>query len=193
MTCLGDVVAALVDGELEHAARERAQRHLAHCAGCRAEVDAHRRLKSRLGGGWQQPAPSDALTARLLGLRPPVEGTGRTPAAGPLPAGALPARPLPAGPLPARVMPARVLPARPVATRPVSARATAGPRRDRGALARRRAAVGSALAVLGIGAALALGGSPPSRPSTPLNPGSDVFVVDFVSSTSDTGSAGGGR
>ncbi|MCW2616619.1 MAG: hypothetical protein JWN08_3613, partial [Frankiales bacterium] len=68
MTCLGDVVAALVDGELDHAARERAQRHLAHCADCRAEVDAQRRLKSRLSSASDDPSPSDALTARLLGL-----------------------------------------------------------------------------------------------------------------------------
>ena len=171
MTCLGDVVAALVDGELEHAARERAQRHLAHCATCRVEVDAHRQLKSRLGGGWQEPAPSDALTARLLGLRPPTDSAG------------------PAW---------RGTSTRPVVTRaPVGPRGTsrtaAGPRVTGGRLIRRRAAVGSALAVLGIGAALALGGPPASRPSTPLNPGSDAFVVDFVSSTSDTGSVGGGR
>ncbi len=165
MTCLGDVVAALVDGELEHAAREKAQRHLAHCAGCRAEVEAHRRLKSRLGGAGQEPAPSDALTARLLQMRPPVEGARRS-------------------------APARPLATRPVTPRPFTPRAAAGPRRR---LARRRAAVGSALAVLGIGAALALGGPPPTRPSTPLNPGSDVFVADFVSSTSDSGSVGGGR
>ena len=46
--CLAEVVAALVDGELDHAARERAQRHLLHCDACRAEVDAQRRLKARL-------------------------------------------------------------------------------------------------------------------------------------------------
>lgn len=165
MTCLGDVVAALVDGELEHAARERAQRHLAHCAGCRAEVEAHRRLKSRLVGGGREPAPSDALTARLLQMRPLVEGVARS-------------------------APVRPLATRPVTPRPSTFRAAVGPRRRRG---RRGVAVGSALAVLGIGAALALGGPAPSRPSTPLNPGSDVFVVDFVSSTSDTGSVGGGR
>ena len=40
--CLADVVAALVDGELDHAAREKAQRHLLHCDSCRAEVDVQR-------------------------------------------------------------------------------------------------------------------------------------------------------
>ncbi|MCY7364907.1 MAG: zf-HC2 domain-containing protein, partial [Frankiaceae bacterium] len=51
-SCLGEQVAALVDGELDHAARERAQRHLAHCVTCRAEADAHRRLKVRLHDLW---------------------------------------------------------------------------------------------------------------------------------------------
>ena len=71
MSCLGDVVAALVDGELDHAARERAQRHLAHCTPCRTEVEVQRRLKARLtGASAGEPGPSEALTARLLGLRP---------------------------------------------------------------------------------------------------------------------------
>ena len=69
MSCLGDVVAALVDGELDHAARERAHRHLAHCARCRTEVDAQRRLKARLSIMGHDPAPSAALTARLVALR----------------------------------------------------------------------------------------------------------------------------
>ena len=53
---------------------------------------------------------------------------------------------------------------------------------------RRGAAVGSTLAVLGLGAALALGG-PQARPaSTTVDPGTDAFVVDFVSTTGDGGS-----
>jgi len=61
--CLGDVAAALVDGELDHAARERAHRHLAHCGPCRAEVDAQRRLKARLSGIEHREPPA-ALTDR---------------------------------------------------------------------------------------------------------------------------------
>ena len=125
--CLGEQVAALVDGELDHGSRERAQRHLAHCASCRAEVDAHRRLKARLSGlAAEPPGLPDALTARLLAL--PVPGSA------PSPPPAAPVRPIslrsPAGPRPAR---------------------PAGRRRG----TRRRTAVGSALAVLG--AALVLG------------------------------------
>ena len=164
MSCLGDVVAALVDGELDHAARERAQRHLAHCDACRAEVDVQRRLKVRLSGASCDQAPSDALTARLLGLRPGDDVLACTPAP----------------------------PARPVSLRPVSLRPAAGPR-THGALTRRRglrrrAVVGSAVAVLGV--ALALGGPQLSGPSTPVDPGTDAFVVDFVSSTSDSGGPG---
>lgn len=169
MTCLGDVVAALVDGELDHAARERAHRHLAHCPACRAEVEAERRLKSRLAGATDDPAPSDALTARLMGLHAPG-----APLRAPATTGAA---------------------ARPVTARPVTVRSQPGPvaRRPRRRRLRRRAAVGSTLAVLGLGAALALGAPQSRPPSTPVDPGTDAFVVDFISTTSDSGGAGGGR
>ena len=164
--CLGDVAAALVDGELDHAARERAQRHLAHCAACRAEVDAQRRLRARLQG-LPAPVPSDALLARLRALEVP----------GP----ALPG---------ARTADSRAgtAPVRPVGLRP-AARA-AGPaappgRPRRRTSRRRRAAAGSAFAALGVAAALALG-SPPSRPaSTPVDPAADAFVTEFVGVTGD--------
>jgi anti-sigma factor RsiW len=80
--CLGEVAAALVDGELDHAARERAHRHLTHCRSCRDEVEAQRRLKAALSGLAPAPAP-DALTARLMALQ--VPGTDRISApAGPV-------------------------------------------------------------------------------------------------------------
>lgn len=160
--CLGNVVAALVDGELDHAARERAQRHLAHCERCRAEVDGQRRLKTRLSGlAPGLPAPDDLLTARLLAVGMP-SATGALPAAGTCPAGS------------------GVLgPVRPGNSRP------AGRRRPPGRRLRRRAATGTALAVLGLSAAFALGSPQPQRPSTPLDPGADSFVVEFVNTTSD--------
>lgn len=155
-SCLGEQVAALVDGELDHAARERAQRHLAHCTPCRAEVDAHRRLKARLNDlSSAEPSLPDALTARLLAL--PVPGAER---------------PLPS-PLPGSV-------------RPVSLRPSPGPQAGRPSSRRpglrRRTAVGSALAVLG--AALALGG--PQRPApVPVDPATDSFVVQHVGTTAE--------
>lgn len=149
---LGELAAALVDGELDHSARERAQRHLAHCGDCRAEVDAHRSLKSRLARlSADAPQPGHALTDRLLALQAP--GTDRVAA--------------PTGPV-----------------RPASVRPSAGPgnRRPRGRGLRRRTAVGTAVAALGV-IALALG-SPQSAATTPVDPATDSFVVQHVDTTS---------
>jgi hypothetical protein len=64
---LGGLVAAVVDGALDHAARERALGHLARCDDCRAEVEAQRRLKTQLArlAGPEVPA---SLAERLLHL-----------------------------------------------------------------------------------------------------------------------------
>ncbi|WEH35701.1 zf-HC2 domain-containing protein [Streptomyces sp. AM 4-1-1] len=64
---LGDRLAALVDGELKHDARERVLAHLATCAKCKAEADAQRRLKSVFAES-APPSPSEGFLARLQGL-----------------------------------------------------------------------------------------------------------------------------
>ncbi|OKK06307.1 hypothetical protein AMK26_09715 [Streptomyces sp. CB03234] len=64
---LGDRLAALVDGELGHDARERVLAHLATCPRCKAEADAQRRLKSVFAQA-APPPPSEGLLARLQGL-----------------------------------------------------------------------------------------------------------------------------
>ncbi|MFF9477572.1 zf-HC2 domain-containing protein [Streptomyces sp. NPDC014733] len=64
---LGDRLAALVDGELGHDARERVLAHLATCGRCKAEADAQRRLKS-VFAQTAPPGPSEGLLARLQGL-----------------------------------------------------------------------------------------------------------------------------
>ncbi|MEU9110399.1 zf-HC2 domain-containing protein [Streptomyces sp. NPDC048483] len=64
---LGDRLAALVDGELGHDARERVLAHLATCGKCKAEADAQRRLKS-VFAQTAPPGPSEGLLARLQGL-----------------------------------------------------------------------------------------------------------------------------
>ncbi|MFG2135818.1 zf-HC2 domain-containing protein [Streptomyces sp. NPDC048650] len=64
---LGDRLAALVDGELGHDARERVLAHLATCGKCKAEADAQRRLKSVFAQA-APPGPSEGLLARLQGL-----------------------------------------------------------------------------------------------------------------------------
>ncbi|MFE0582447.1 MULTISPECIES: zf-HC2 domain-containing protein [unclassified Streptomyces] len=64
---LGDRLAALVDGELKHDARERVLAHLATCARCKAEADAQRRLKTMFVESAPPPL-SAGLLARLQGL-----------------------------------------------------------------------------------------------------------------------------
>ncbi|TRV73536.1 zf-HC2 domain containing protein [Streptomyces sp. 130] len=64
---LGDRLAALVDGELKHDARDRVLAHLATCAKCAAEAAAQRRLKSVFAQA-AQPSPSEGFLARLQGL-----------------------------------------------------------------------------------------------------------------------------
>ncbi|MFG3283100.1 anti-sigma factor family protein [Streptomyces sp. NPDC048111] len=64
---LGDRLAALVDGELNHDARERVLSHLATCAKCKAEADAQRNLKNVFARA-APPPPSEGFLARLQGL-----------------------------------------------------------------------------------------------------------------------------
>ncbi|MBT2477137.1 zf-HC2 domain-containing protein [Streptomyces sp. ISL-94] len=64
---LGDRLAALVDGELDHDARERVLAHLATCAKCKAEADAQRRVKTMFVESAPPPL-SEGLLARLQGL-----------------------------------------------------------------------------------------------------------------------------
>ena len=162
---LGDAVAALVDGELDHAARERAQAHLAHCADCRREVDGQRRLKARLRAAPALPPVPPQLTERLLAL-------GAVPPPGP-------ARPEPARPEPARPGVTHPTPARPRGSRRPTGSRPAGSR------SRRRAAVGSAMVVLGLGTALVLGGQEPGARPAPVDPASPAFVVDHAATTGE--------
>lgn len=71
---LGDRLAALVDGELEHDARERVLAHLATCCQCKTEADEQRQLKSAFAA-TAPPLPSEGLLARLQGL-PGADGPG---------------------------------------------------------------------------------------------------------------------
>ncbi|MFH8406478.1 anti-sigma factor family protein [Streptomyces sp. NPDC018019] len=64
---LGDRLAALVDGELGHDARERVLAHLATCGKCKAEADDQRQLKN-VFAATAPPGPSEGLLARLQGL-----------------------------------------------------------------------------------------------------------------------------
>jgi anti-sigma factor RsiW len=81
MSHLDDKLAAYVDGELGHEARERVLAHLAECAECREEAEEQRRIKQLLGR-VQQPGPSGDLMARLLALGDPDQDQPPPPAAG---------------------------------------------------------------------------------------------------------------
>jgi anti-sigma factor RsiW len=78
---LGDRLAALVDGELEHDARDRVLAHLATCPRCKAEADAQRRLKNAFAQSAPPPL-SEGLLARLQGL-PAGPGAGDDDESGP--------------------------------------------------------------------------------------------------------------
>lgn len=74
MSHLGEFVASLVDGELDHDTRDRVYAHLAGCLDCRAAVDAQRALKHRLAN-LTGVAPSTALLDRLASFgAPPIAG-----------------------------------------------------------------------------------------------------------------------
>jgi hypothetical protein len=146
---LGGLVAAVVDGMLDHRARERALGHLARCDECRAEVDAQRRLKARLGRLGTPELPG-GFAERLLGIpdamaasrtggsnatlvpEPPpfqLAGSFRTPAPRPAPSrgGAAGDRPRPAA-----------------GERPAGDGPASRPGRRRGRAARRRRVAGAA-------------------------------------------------
>jgi hypothetical protein len=65
MSHLGERVAALVDGELDHDSRDRAVAHLARCEECRSAVSEQRWLKSRMRE-LAATEPSAALRSSLF-------------------------------------------------------------------------------------------------------------------------------
>ncbi|MEV6396888.1 zf-HC2 domain-containing protein [Streptomyces sp. NPDC051907] len=83
---LGDRLAALIDGELKHDARDRVLAHLATCPKCKAEADAQRSVKS-VFASTAPPPPSEGLLARLQGLPAGPPGGDDTGAGGPFDGG----------------------------------------------------------------------------------------------------------
>lgn len=72
MTHLGDRLISLIDGELDHDARDRVLAHLAGCRQCRDEAEAQRRLKD-LMSGLDGPEPPTDLVHRLRSMAEPGE------------------------------------------------------------------------------------------------------------------------
>lgn len=152
---LGADLAALVDGELDHASRERVLRHLTSCEACRAEVEAQRRFKARLLGlGESAPPPASDLAARLRAV---AASSSDVPVAS-------------RGPL------------RPPAA-PRVRRGSRGPRGRGHRLP--RTAVGGAVLVLGLGAVLVLGAPHRAPTRTPVDPTSDAFLLDYATTSGE--------
>jgi anti-sigma factor RsiW len=82
MSHLGDLLSALVDGEVSGADRDRVSAHLARCAECRGEAAALRELKRELRSLATQPldqADADtAMTQRLLAISAQAGAAGPT-------------------------------------------------------------------------------------------------------------------
>lgn len=201
MSCLGERLTALVDGELGHDERDRALAHLAVCARCRAEAEALRGLKSRLRGLADPPAgegaddlPTGDFVARLKEL-----GRQTLDAPGP---DDLPPPARPSGgmtPAPARRRggdrlsdrshrpldhPARTRRHAAVTAAAFAADPVGWPDRPDAARSHRRRylAVGAAL-FLGIGTASYLAGGEQDAPA--VNPAFDRFAVEHALTSGD--------
>jgi anti-sigma factor RsiW len=84
MSHLGDLLSALVDGELSGTELDRANAHLASCGHCRGEAVALRRLKHDLRALAVEVSDPSQFTQRLLAMAATAEPAG--------PDGRLPAR-----------------------------------------------------------------------------------------------------
>jgi anti-sigma factor RsiW len=67
MSHLGNLISALIDGELEGMELDRANAHLAGCAACQTEASALRQLKRELRTLGDLDG-ADAMTGRLLAM-----------------------------------------------------------------------------------------------------------------------------
>jgi len=182
VSCLGERLTALVDGELGHEERERVLAHLAGCAHCRAEADGLRRLKGRLRGLADLPAsdgaddlPSGDFLTRLHSLAGSAEATPPGPPPRPPsgPQAGTPARPLrSSGRRPSAS-------ARPRDTRPAGRAAALARRPPR----RRYLVMGAATLFIGLGtASYAVGG----RQDVPtVTPAFDRFAVEHALTSGD--------
>ncbi|MGI5167557.1 zf-HC2 domain-containing protein [Spirillospora sp. CA-253888] len=173
MSCLGERLTALVDGELGHEERDRALAHLARCDRCRTEADALRRLKGRLRGLSGVPAsdgaddlPSGDFLARLRAMGEP----------GPVPEIPVPDAAAFAPPTPRPSRPAvRAAASRPRDNRPGGRPQAAALHRP----AHRRAlAVGAATLAIGLGTASYAVGGRPDEPN--VSPAFDRFAVEHA-------------
>ena len=191
MSHLGDLAAAVVDGELGHDARDRALAHLAGCLPCRADVDAQRQIKARLGAMERSDVPS-TLAARLAAV--PGAALPSPPAVPVRTAAPPPSRRVGSGRV-QRVSAERSTglstrsrfgrTRRPARNRPPG-RPVDDPRPwSRTPRRLRRAVVGGTSAVLlSLGVALLVGGGSPADTAA-VDPSVNTFVADHMATTSE--------
>ncbi|WP_067455475.1 anti-sigma factor family protein [Actinomadura macra] len=180
MSCLGESLTALVDGELDHEERDRALAHLAGCARCRAEADMLRRLKGRLRE-LSEPAasdgaddlPTDDFVTRLRSLAGSAE---TVPPGPPAPSPGASTRLPRSSPRAARPSAA----ARPRDNRPAGRAAAAAALRGH---SRRYLVVGAATLFLGLGTASYAAGGGDEAPT--VTPAFDRFAVEHALTSGD--------
>jgi anti-sigma factor RsiW len=170
---LGDLLSALVDGELSGAELDRANAHVAACGACRVEAHALRRLKHQLRA-LAEVTDSDDITSRLLAMKGTGGQAGREG----------PASPVPARPLGRedRARRRRLAVGRRALADPYAAQPS-------GRVARRRRGryvlwSTVSLVVVGIGAAFGLGGGSPS-PGPRITPQLEVFDIQHAITSGD--------
>ena len=157
MSHLGNLISALIDGELDGVELDRANAHLAGCAACQGEAAQLRELKRELRALGDLDC-ADAVTSRLLAL----DGPGRAGAKGANGTASAP------GGL--------------VAARALERRPGRRARRRRG-----RYAIWSAmsLVVVGVGAAAFGMGGTPSANEPQITPQLEVFDVQHAITSGD--------
>jgi anti-sigma factor RsiW len=171
MSHLGDLLSALVDGELSGAERDRAYAHLAGCTQCRAEAAELRALKQKLRSLMTGAPAEAALTRRLIAMTGPR---------GSLPP---PRRPLRAVPGPRRASESGGRGTR-WSTRP-------GARRPRPAHRRRYLVLGTVSLVVGLGtAAFSAGGGGQAAPGPRITPPVELYSVEHAIVTGEVPFAG---
>jgi anti-sigma factor RsiW len=160
MSHLGDLLSALVDGELDGAELDRAHAHLAGCEQCRAEAGELRELKQQLRALMTGAPAEAAMTRRLIAMTGP---------GGPLP--------------PRRRRLLRVVPGRRPAARPPRSRpGTLRPRSAR----RRYLVLGTVSLVVGLGtAAFTVGGGGDAAPGPKITPPVEMYSVEHAITTGE--------
>jgi anti-sigma factor RsiW len=157
MSHLGDLLSALIDGELDGAERDRAYAHLASCEPCRTEAAELRALKKKLSTLVSGAPAEAAMTRRLIAM------TG------------------PGGPLPPRRRLLRLAPGPRAAARRETRRP--GPR---GPARRRYLLLGTVSLVIGLGtAAFTAGSGGAAAPGPRITPPVEMYSVEHAITTGE--------